>query len=77
LIVHDDVQRAADFVSIELAQVERLLNDAFTRERGAVMNQQSESARSLTISCPSCLARVRPSTTGFRSRWLGLKQSDR
>ena len=41
LVVHDDVERAADLVAFELAQVQRLLDDAFAGERGVAVNQDA------------------------------------
>ncbi len=41
LVVDDDVQRAADAVAVQLAQVERLLHDAFAGERRVAVDQQA------------------------------------
>ena len=42
LIVDHDVQRAARGVRIQLAEVQRLLDDAFTGERGVTVDEQAE-----------------------------------
>ena len=44
LIVDDDVQRATRFVALQLAQVERLLNDTFARKCGVTMDLQRQHA---------------------------------
>ena len=79
LVVDDDVERAAGGVAVELAQVERLLHDALAGERGVAVDQQRHACVARATSpTRSCLARMRPSTTGLtNSRWLGLKHSDR
>jgi len=41
LVVDHDVQRAAGGVSVQLAQVQRLLDDAFASERGITVDQQA------------------------------------
>ena len=47
LVVDDDVQRAADGVASQLAEVERFLHDAFAGERGVAVDQQRHAAAAL------------------------------
>jgi hypothetical protein len=49
LVVDDHVQRAADGVAGQLAQVQRLLHDAFARERGVAMDQDDHAGAALTV----------------------------
>ena len=66
-------------IGLQLAQVERFLNDPFAGERRVAVNQQAPGRGGARMSSTrSCLARTRPTATGLtNSKWLGLKQSDR
>ena len=79
LVVDDDVDGAAGRVALEPRQVQRLGDDALSDERRvAVDEQRHDAACALRSPRRSCLARTRPSTTGFtHSRWLGLNASER
>ena len=59
LVVDDDVQRAADGVAGQLAEVERLLDDALAGEGGVAVDQQRHHAcRGSRSPLRSCLART-------------------
>ena len=79
LVVDDDVQRAADRVAGQLAEVERLLHDPFAGERGVAVDQNApcRACASRRRRGPAWRARGRCATGLTNSRWLGLKQSER
>ena len=77
LVVHDDVDGAADLVARDLGEVERLGDHALARERGvAVHEHRAAPCGAASSAAASPLARAMPSTTGSTaSRWLGLAAS--
>jgi hypothetical protein len=48
-VVEDDVECPAGSVALQPRQVERLLHDTFTRDRGVAMNQDSEGALAVAV----------------------------
>ena len=79
LIVDDDVQRAADVVSLRAAlRFSVSCTTPSPAKRRIAVNQKRHAACAFAIAARSCLARMRPSATGLtNSRWLGLKHSER
>ena len=74
-IVDDDVDGAADGVSLEVGEIQRFGPDALAGEGGVAMH---DDRNDLSACLPSprrvCLARARPMATGSTaSRWLGFE----
>ncbi|OPZ13663.1 MAG: hypothetical protein BWZ10_02004 [candidate division BRC1 bacterium ADurb.BinA364] len=55
LVVDHDVQRAADRIGFELAQIERLLDDALADERGVAMDDDGHSLLAALVAQPVLL----------------------
>ena len=73
------MQRAADRVAFELAEIQRLLHDAFAGKRRVAVNQKHHAALAFVVACPILLRAHAPERDGIRQipDGSGLKQSDR
>ena len=65
LVVDDHVDRAADRIGLELAEVQRFLNDALARKGGVAVHQDDQAALTLVVVVPVLLGPHAPQGNGI------------